>query len=87
MAQESLGNFLELEVISKSARTLGRIDEFVIDLDSGKVCWVLVRPAHGNGHERYKLTWDQLSFDETGARFILDHGNIGRVDEKNTNAL
>lgn len=87
MTHESLRNFLELEVVSRSARKLGRIDEFIIDLDSGKVRWVLIRPEYGNGHERYKLTWEQLSFDRIGARFVLDHGNIGRVHEKNTNAL
>jgi sporulation protein YlmC with PRC-barrel domain len=61
-------------VVTKEGENLGRIEDLMIDLEYGRIAYVVVSLGGflGIGDRLLAIPWDVLSRDPQGKRFILD---------------
>ena len=62
------------EVKNLKGERLGQIEDFVMDLQNGRIAWVIFSHEGmvGMGQKVKIIPYEFLSFDETGKNFILD---------------
>lgn len=67
-------NFLGDEVYNRREDRLGILKEFMLDLDSGKICYAVMSSGGflGVGEKLFAIPWRALTLDAENACFVLD---------------
>jgi sporulation protein YlmC with PRC-barrel domain len=69
-----ISRMIDARLYSRTGNPLGTIDELIIDLDSGRVRYLLVA---GVGGRRYRFPWEAVLVQRNG--FVLRHIGPGPV--------
>ena len=73
---KSAGYLLKNAVMNDKGQNLGRIDEFMIDLETGRINYAVL--SHGGFPNRLKffaVPWESLKFSTHDKKFILNIPN------------
>jgi sporulation protein YlmC with PRC-barrel domain len=69
----SANYLLKDDVMNDQGETLGRIDEFMIDMDTGKILYaVLTHGGFPNRTKYFAVPWELLSFSTHDKKYILN---------------
>lgn len=62
------------DVVNTEGQSLGNIEDFMIDLDNGRVSYAVLSFGGflGVGDKLFAIPWDSLHVDTTNERFVLD---------------
>ncbi|MDO9468823.1 MAG: PRC-barrel domain-containing protein [Thiobacillus sp.] len=66
--------FLGDEVYNQREDRLGKLKEFMLDLDSGRICYAVMSSGGflGVGEKLFAVPWRALTLDAENACFVLD---------------